>query len=73
MKEFRKFINSLPLILRVLLALPVLDGIVYGIYRICKGNTPNVILGLIWIFAGATVTWVLDLVFILLGKKIFEL
>ena len=73
MKEFRKFIDSLPLILRIILALPLLDGIVYGIYRICKGNTPNVILGIIWIFAGTAITWVVDLVFLLLGKKIFEL
>ena len=73
MKEFRKFIDSLPLILRIILALPLLDGIVYGIYRICKGNIPNVILGIIWIFAGSAITWVVDLVFLLLGKKIFEL
>ena len=73
MKEFRKFIDSLPLILRIILALPLLDGIVYGIYRICKGNTPNVILGIIWIFAGTAITWVVDLVFLLLGKKIFEI
>ena len=73
MKEFRKFIDSLPLIWRIILALPLLDGIVYGIYRICKGNTPNVILGIIWIFAGSAITWVVDLVFLLLGKKIFEL
>ena len=73
MKEFRKFIDSLPLILRIILALPLLDGIVYGIYRICKGNTPNVILGIIWIFAGTAITWIVDLVFLLLGKKIFEL
>ena len=70
MKEFRKFI---PLIVRIILALPLLDGIVYGIYRICKGTLPNMILGIVWIFAGATITWVLDLVFLLLGKKIFEI
>lgn len=73
MNAYRKLIDELPLILRIILALPVLDGIVYGIYRICKGNTPNMILGIAWIFVGATVGWILDIVFLVLGKKLFEL
>ena len=30
-------IDKLPWILRLIFALPVLDGIIYGIYRICSG------------------------------------
>lgn len=58
MKKYVKFIDGLPFILRVILALPGLDGIFYGIYRIAKGS---VILGLIWIFVGTFLTWIIDL------------
>ena len=46
MKEYVKLIDGLPLILKVILALPGLDNIVYGIYRIAKGN---LIIGILWI------------------------
>jgi len=67
MKEYVKTIDSLPFIIRLLLALPVLDGIVYGIYRIAKGN---VIAGIIWIFVGATILWIIDIVTIVLHGKV---
>lgn len=73
MAEFRKMIDSLPFIVRVLLALPAIDGIVYGIYRICRGDLPNVILGVIWIFAGTVLTWILDLIFLFTKGYVFEM
>ena len=72
MTAYRKWLDSLPFIVRVILALPALDGIFYGVYRICKGDTPNLILGIVWIFAGTAITWIIDLVFLLLGKNILE-
>ena len=72
MAAYRKWMDSLPLIVKIILALPALDGIFYGIYRICKGNVANIILGLVWIFAGATITWILDIVFLVLGKNVLE-
>ena len=73
MAEFRKAIDSLPLIIKIILALPFIDGIIYGIYRICRGDTPALILGVIWIFIGSVVGWILDIVFLVLGKPVFEL
>lgn len=58
MKAYVKFIDGLPFILRVILALPGLDGLFYGLYRIAKGS---LLLGLIWIFVGTFVTWFIDL------------
>jgi len=58
MKAYVKFIDDLPFIIRVILALPGIDGIVYGLYRIAKGK---LIAGLIWIFVGTVITWILDL------------
>lgn len=67
MKAYVKFIDGLPYILRVILAFPGLDGIVYGIYRIAKGH---LIAGLIWIIVGTFITWVLDLYSLLTEKKV---
>ena len=54
MKDYVKFLDNTNILIKILLALPVLDGLVYGIYRICKGiikkNVVTIILGIIWIF-----------------------
>lgn len=73
MDAYRKWLDSLPLIVKIILALPFLDGIFYGIYRICKGTTAGIVLGIVWIFVGTVITWILDIVFLLLGKPVFEL
>ena len=72
MAAYRKFIDSLPLLVKIILALPVLDGIFYGIYRICKGTILNVVIGIIWIFAGAAIFWILDIIFLLLRGRVLE-
>lgn len=52
-------IDKLPWILRLIFALPVLDGIIYGIYRICSGvasgSVLKIIMGIVWIFVGAAI------------------
>lgn len=67
MKEIVKTLNGLPFIVKLILALPFLDGIVWGIYRIAKGK---LILGIIWIFLGATILWIIDIYSLLTTKKI---
>lgn len=67
MKSYVNFINGLPWILRLILAFPLLDGIFYGIYRIAKGR---IILGLIWIFVGAAILWIIDIVSVVLSGKV---
>ena len=73
MAEFRKWMDSLPLIVKIIFALPGIDGILYGIYRICRGDSPNLILGVIWIFVGAAIGWIADIAFLLTKGKVFEL
>ena len=72
MKALIKSFDELPLILQIIFALPVLD-IIWAIYRIVKGaaygNVLTLIAGIVWIVAGATICWVLDLVFLILGKQ----
>ncbi|MDD4184041.1 MAG: hypothetical protein WC251_03995 [Candidatus Izemoplasmatales bacterium] len=67
MKEYVKFIDGLPLILKVILALPGLDGIFYGIYRICKGR---IIIGILWIVLGIAILWIIDIITIILNGKV---
>lgn len=51
MKDFVKAMDELPLVLKVILALPALD-IVWAIYRIVKGvaydNVVTLIAGILW-------------------------
>ncbi|MEG1581762.1 MAG: hypothetical protein RR334_01200 [Clostridia bacterium] len=65
--SFTGWIDSLPLWVKFIFALPVLDGIFYGIYRILKGK---VVAGIIWIFVGATIGWIADIVCLALYKKV---
>jgi len=67
LKEYVKFIDGLPLILKVILALPGLDGIFYGIYRICKGR---IIIGILWIVLGFAILWIIDIITIILNGKV---
>ena len=60
MKELCKALDNLPKIVKILLCLPVLD-IVWAIYRIGEAvankNVIHLILGILWIFFGATIGW----------------
>ena len=67
MQDYIKFIDGLPFILKVILALPGLDGIFYGIYRIAKGR---VIIGILWIICGFAILWIIDIYTLLKHGKI---
>ncbi len=68
MKEVVKFFDELPWIVKIILAIPVFDGLCWGIYRICKGH---IIAGLAWIFLGfALVGSIIDLFTLITEKKV---
>ena len=72
MKDVVKSFDNLPWLVKVLLCLPVLN-IAWAIYRICKGadtkNTLMLVVGILWIFVGSTVLWLVDLVCTIIYKK----
>ena len=72
MKEFLNAIDNLPKIAKIILCLPVID-IIWAIYRIIKGadtnNTFLLVVGVLWIVFGSTVTWVVDLIGTVLNDK----
>jgi hypothetical protein len=57
MKNLVKSFDGLPWIVKLILALPIIDGLAWGIYRVAKGIDKNdvlmIVVGIIWIFAGA--------------------
>ena len=75
MQKYRQWVDGLPFVLKIIFALPILDGIIYGIYRICSGpeNILNLLLGVFWLFFGSAFGWIIDIVFITLDKPLFEL
>ncbi len=74
MKNLLKSIDELPLIVKIIFCIPMLD-IIWAIYRIIKGATENnvllLVVGILCIIPGAVFVWVVDLVTtILYGKPI---
>lgn len=72
MNELVKAFDDLPWIAKLLLCLPALD-IAWAIYRIIKGvttkNTLMIVAGIFWIVFGCFITWLVDLVCVIVYKK----
>lgn len=66
-KDLAAKFNSLPKIVRILLALPIFDSIVYGIYRIIKGH---ILAGVLWLIFGILPGAILDIIDICLHGKV---
>lgn len=73
MKDLVKAMDKLPKLVKVLLALPVLD-IVWAIYRLCrsgaKKNVVGVVLAVIMIIVCASLFWLVDIITIILANKV---
>lgn len=71
--SFVRWLDSAPKLLKVILALPVLD-IVWGIYRLLrsfnKSNFLGIILGILCIFLCPTILWILDLITTILQDRV---
>ncbi len=69
MQEFLNEVNGLPLVVKVILCIPVLD-IFYCVCRIVKGVVKGdvlwIVLGVLTVFPGAFFMWILDLIWVLL-------
>ena len=72
MKELFKAVDGLPFWLKVVLCIPVLD-IFWAVYRIIKGAAEKdvlmLVIGIVWVVGGCTVTWIIDLVTTIFNKK----
>jgi len=74
MSNLVKAFDDLPVLIKFLLALPGIDGLAWGVYRLVKGiqrnDTTLIIAGIIWIFLGFAILWIVDLVCIAMYKKV---
>lgn len=66
-EKYLTWIRSKSEFLRFLLALPLVDGIFYGLYRIAKGHYFS---GIVWVVFGAVIGWIFDLVSLFLRKPL---
>ena len=73
-KDIIKFVDGLDDIFKLILCIPVLN-IVFSVYKLCRslesGNTLWIVLGVLVIFPGAAFIWLIDLICLLLNKKVF--
>ncbi|MBQ8641360.1 MAG: hypothetical protein IJ480_04015 [Clostridia bacterium] len=74
MKELIKAIDALPLLIKVILAIPALD-IVWGIYRICRSvdnnNVAGIIVSIILLFV--PFMWLIDIIMILMKGTVWSM
>lgn len=77
MKELVQFTNWLErqsLLVKLLFCIPVLD-VVWGIYRLFKAlvenNTAKIIIAVLLLVPGTTITWLIDLVWVLIKRNGF--
>lgn len=74
MKQLIKAMDELPFILKLILCIPPLD-IVWSVYKICrsldKKNVLGIVLGVLTIIPGAAVIWLIDLITVLVNKKVW--
>ena len=73
MKDLIKALDGLPLIVKLILCIPVLD-IVWTVYRLARslvaGNTLAIVLSIILFFC-APFVWLIDLICILVSEKVW--
>jgi hypothetical protein len=68
MEEIVKCLDEMPYFIKIILALPLIDGICWGVYRICKGK---LLYGLLWIFFDFLIIGsIIDLYSLIKDKKI---
>lgn len=74
MKDFINSLDSLPILVKVILAIPALD-IVWGIYRILSAldakNTAALVVAIVLLFI--PFMWIIDIVMILLQGRVWKL
>ncbi len=74
MKELIKAIDELPLIVKIILAIPALD-IVWGIYRICRSldanNTTALLVSIILLFV--PFMWIVDILMVITKGTVYSM
>ncbi|MDE5617972.1 MAG: hypothetical protein K2I79_00610 [Clostridia bacterium] len=66
-----KTIDELPKLVKLILCIPFLD-VFWAVVRIAKGlmkkNWVTLVAGILWIFPGCFICWILDMIFVAMDK-----
>ena len=73
MQKLINAIDELPLIVKIIFAIPALD-IIWNIYRLCRSIVNNNIIGIILsvllLTVGLAFMWLVDIISLILAKKV---
>jgi len=73
MKGLVKSFDKLPKLVKIILALPLLD-IVWGFYRLCrsvsKGSLLGIVLAIVMLFVCPAIFWLVDIITIILSNRV---
>ena len=73
MEKFVKFMDDLPIIVKIILALPMID-IIWVVYRIVKSATKDstfgIVLGIIFVIIGIPFLWLVDIISLIVINKV---
>jgi len=76
MRDVIKFFDDLPLVVKVIFALPALD-ILWAVYRLCrsisKENALGIVLGVLMLFFCPAIFWLVDIITLLVMGKVIWL
>ena len=76
MSNFIKSMDDLPLIVKILLALPFLD-IIWVVYRLIKSiekkNTLGIVLAIVLIIIGVPFLWLIDIITLIINNSVIWL
>lgn len=74
MKDIIKTFDNLPLILKIILALPGLD-IIWAVYRLLrslsKNNVVGIVLAVVLLFVCPAFFWIVDIITLVLSGKVW--
>ena len=74
MKDLIKAMDNLSWVVKLILCIPVLD-IVWNVYRLLRSidasNVLGIVLSLVLIIIGAPIVWLIDLICVIVNKKIW--
>ena len=74
MKDIIKAVDNLPLLVKLILALPGL-AVVWAVYRLLrsldKNDTVGIVLAIVLLFACPAVFWIVDMICLLLNGKVW--
>lgn len=73
MKSFVRAMDNLPLIVKIILALPMID-IVWVVYRLIKSisneNVLGIVLGVLLLFIGIPFLWLIDIISLIINNNV---